>query len=69
MQLGIVERQLCCRQMEFVQERSVSRIVVQVFQQGVNFKEDQSAVMLRVGAVDPLEGFVALIPLCVNSSD
>jgi len=25
--------------------------------------------MLRVGAVEPLEGFVALIPLCVNSSD
>jgi hypothetical protein len=59
---------LCGWQVDLVQERGISRVAVQVLEQGVYFYEDQTAVMLGVGAVQPLEGFIALIPQGINSS-
>jgi hypothetical protein len=54
--------------MQFFQKFGISLITVQVFQQRVDFYEDQTAVTLHVGAVKPLERFTALIPKRINSS-
>jgi len=55
--------------MELLQERAIAWVAAQVLEQGVYFYEDQTAVMLGVGAVQPLKRFIALVPKGINSGD
>ena len=58
---GLESSAMSSREVELLQERGISRIAVQVLQQGgVVFDEHQTAVMLGAGAVQPLEQFISL---------
>jgi hypothetical protein len=46
------------RQVEFRQQRRESRVVMQAFQEGVDFDSGQIVIALNVSPVQPLERFV-----------
>ena len=52
--------------MDFLQERAIAWVAVQVLQQGVHFGEDQTAVTLGISPLQPLESFVGLVPESVD---
>ena len=62
--LGLESTAMPSREAELLQERGISWIAVQVLQQAVVFDEDQTAVMLGVGVLQPLEHFISLVPGC-----
>jgi len=57
------------RQVELLQKRDESRVVVQAVQQGLRFRKDQFVIMARISPVQPLERFVGLVPENVNLGD
>ena len=62
-------KHISTRQVELLQERGKSRVVVQVSQQGVHFYPVQIKIMLGISSVQPVERFVGLVPESVNGGD
>ena len=57
------------RQVQLLQERGKSRVVVQALQQGVHFRKHQTGITLGISSVQPLERFVGLVPESINLGD
>ena len=57
------------RQVELLQERGKSRVVVQALQQRLHFCRHHTGIMLGISSVQPLERFVGLVPETINRGD
>src|SRR6201993_3988047 len=57
------------RQVELLQERGKSRVVVQALQQGLHFCRNHTGITLGISSVQPLERFVGLVPESINCGD
>ena len=56
-------------EIELLQLRCESRVVVQALQQGIYFGFDETGITLDISSVEPLERFVGLIPERINPGD
>src|SRR6266851_4516322 len=57
------------REVELLQQRGISRVVVQVLQERVRLRLDQTGVPLSIRSVQPLERFVGLVPERIHAGD
>src|ERR1700739_608911 len=56
-------------QVQLLQERGVSRVIVQAVEKGVHLRRDQTAVAFGIGSVQPFERVVGLVAESVNLSN
>ena len=60
---------LSVRQIEFLQERGKSRVLVQVLQKGIHLHPDETAAMCGISSLKPPERFIALVSVSVHIGD